>query len=124
MYAAPSAPFHRIRENYLKAYQKLALDEPDSSAGQTLQEAFPGLCQTAKAVNEFSDSEICKAIKELRPTITQIPKHRFAKLSSPYLDVSVVRLLKLASETKARSVFPWFTPAPCAGPARRAGRRP
>ena len=47
MYAAPSAPFHRIRENCLKAYQKLALDEPDSSAGQTLQEAFPGLRQTA-----------------------------------------------------------------------------
>jgi len=39
--------FHRIQTDYLGTYQALVLDEPYSSVGPTLQEAFPGLHQTA-----------------------------------------------------------------------------
>ena len=31
--------FHRIRANYLSAYQNLVLNEPDSAVSQTLKEA-------------------------------------------------------------------------------------
>jgi hypothetical protein len=41
--------FHRIRINYLNAYQTLVLDEPDSAVSQTLKEAFLALPQAAES---------------------------------------------------------------------------
>ena len=40
--------FHRIRANYLSAYQNLVLNEPDSAVSQTLKEAFLALRQAAE----------------------------------------------------------------------------
>ncbi|MCW5237238.1 hypothetical protein [Verminephrobacter eiseniae] len=40
--------FHRIRGDYLNAYQELLLNEPDSSVSQTLKEAFLALRQVAE----------------------------------------------------------------------------
>jgi hypothetical protein len=40
--------FHRIRGEYLTAYQKLVLAEPDSAVSQTLKEAFLTLRQAAE----------------------------------------------------------------------------
>lgn len=41
--------FHRIRADYLNAYQTLVLDEPDSAVNQTLKEAFLALRQAAES---------------------------------------------------------------------------
>jgi hypothetical protein len=41
--------FHRIRANYLSAYQNLVLNEPDSAVSQTLKEAFLALRQAAES---------------------------------------------------------------------------
>ena len=41
--------FHRIRVDYLNAYQALVLDEPDSAVSQTLKEAFLALRQVAES---------------------------------------------------------------------------
>lgn len=41
--------FHRIRLDYLNAYQTLVLDEPDSAVSQTLKEAFLALRQAAES---------------------------------------------------------------------------
>ncbi|MDR0672414.1 MAG: hypothetical protein LBF93_01860 [Zoogloeaceae bacterium] len=41
--------FHRIRGEYLDAYQTLLLNEPDSAVSQTLKEAFLALRQTAES---------------------------------------------------------------------------
>lgn len=41
--------FHRIRMNYLDAYQKFVLSEPDSAVSQTLKEAFLALRQVAES---------------------------------------------------------------------------
>jgi hypothetical protein len=41
--------FHRLRENYLNAYQELLLAEPDSSVSPALKEAFLALRQAAEA---------------------------------------------------------------------------
>ena len=41
--------FHRIRSDYLNAYQTLVLDEPDSAVSQTLKEAFLALRQSAES---------------------------------------------------------------------------
>ncbi len=41
--------FHRIRANYLNAYQELVLNEPDSAISQTLKEAFLALRQAAES---------------------------------------------------------------------------
>jgi hypothetical protein len=41
--------FHRIRSDYLNAYQKLVLNEPDSALSQTLKEAFLALRQAAES---------------------------------------------------------------------------
>lgn len=41
--------FHRIRTDYLNAYQSLVLNEPDSAVNQTLKEAFLALRQTAES---------------------------------------------------------------------------
>jgi hypothetical protein len=41
--------FHRIRADYLNAYQKLVLNEPDSAVSQTLKEAFLALRQVAES---------------------------------------------------------------------------
>jgi len=41
--------FHRIRTNYLNAYQTLILNEPDSAVNQTLKEAFLALRQAAES---------------------------------------------------------------------------
>lgn len=41
--------FHRARVDYLNAYQKLVLDEPDSAVSQTLKEAFLALRQVAES---------------------------------------------------------------------------
>ena len=40
--------FHRIRADYLNAYQELVLNEPDSAVSQTLKEAFLALRQAAE----------------------------------------------------------------------------
>ncbi len=40
--------FHRIRTDYLNAYQELVLNEPDSAVSQTLKEAFLALRQAAE----------------------------------------------------------------------------
>jgi hypothetical protein len=41
--------FHRIRADYLNAYQTLVLNEPDSAVSQTLKEAFVALRQAAES---------------------------------------------------------------------------
>ncbi|HOO41749.1 MAG TPA: hypothetical protein PK653_09895 [Syntrophales bacterium] len=41
--------FHRIRVDYLNAYQNLVLNEPDSAVSQTLKEAFLALRQAAES---------------------------------------------------------------------------
>ncbi len=41
--------FHRIRTDYLRAYQSLVLGEPDSAVSQTLKEAFLALRQVAES---------------------------------------------------------------------------
>lgn len=41
--------FHRIRVDYLSAYQNLVLTEPDSAVSQTLKEAFLALRQAAES---------------------------------------------------------------------------
>ncbi|MDD9860213.1 MAG: hypothetical protein OXU40_07175, partial [Nitrospira sp.] len=41
--------FHRIRADYLTAYQSLVLNEPDSAVNQTLKEAFLALRQAAES---------------------------------------------------------------------------
>lgn len=41
--------FHRIRQNYLNAYQDLVLNEPNSSVSQALKEAFLALRQAAES---------------------------------------------------------------------------
>jgi hypothetical protein len=41
--------FHRIRVDYLNAYQTLVLNEPDSAVSQTLKEAFLALRQSAES---------------------------------------------------------------------------
>lgn len=41
--------FHRIRTDYLTAYQSLVLNEPDSAVSQTLKEAFLALRQAAES---------------------------------------------------------------------------
>lgn len=41
--------FHRLRVDYLNAYQTLVLNEPDSAIGQTLKEAFLALRQAAES---------------------------------------------------------------------------
>lgn len=41
--------FHRFRMDFLNAYQKLVLAEPDSSVSQTLKEAFLALRQVAES---------------------------------------------------------------------------
>lgn len=40
--------FHRIRVDYVRAYQTLVLNEPDSAVSQTLKEAFLALRQAAE----------------------------------------------------------------------------
>lgn len=41
--------FHRIRMDYLNTYQKLVLNEPDSSVSQSLKEVFLALRQAAES---------------------------------------------------------------------------
>lgn len=41
--------FHRIRSDYLNAYQTLVLNEADSAVSQTLKEAFLALRQAAES---------------------------------------------------------------------------
>lgn len=41
--------FHRLRVDYLNAYQTLVLNEPDSAVSQTLKEAFLALRQAAES---------------------------------------------------------------------------
>ncbi len=41
--------FHRVRVDYLNAYQNLVLNEPDSAVSQTLKEAFLALRQVAES---------------------------------------------------------------------------
>jgi len=41
--------FHRVRVDYLNAYQSLVLNEPDSAVSQTLKEAFLALRQVAES---------------------------------------------------------------------------
>lgn len=41
--------FHRIRTDYLNAYQQLVLNEPDSSVNQSLKEVFLALRQAAES---------------------------------------------------------------------------
>lgn len=41
--------FHRVRVDYLNAYQKLVLDEPNSAVSQSLKEAFLALRQSAES---------------------------------------------------------------------------
>ena len=41
--------FHRVRVDYLNAYQNLVLTEPDSAVSQTLKEAFLALRQAAES---------------------------------------------------------------------------
>lgn len=41
--------FHRIRSDYLNAYQALVMNEPDSAVSQTLKEAFLALRQAAES---------------------------------------------------------------------------
>ena len=41
--------FHRLRSEYLTAYQTIVLNEPDSAVSQTLKEAFLALRQAAES---------------------------------------------------------------------------
>jgi hypothetical protein len=41
--------FHRLRIDYLNAYQRLVLNEPDSAVSQTLKEVFLTLRQAAES---------------------------------------------------------------------------
>lgn len=41
--------FHRVRADYMNAYQTLVLNEPDSAVSQTLKEAFLALRQVAES---------------------------------------------------------------------------
>src|SRR3989344_1741748 len=41
--------FHRVRVDYMNAYQSLVLNEPDSAVSQTLKEAFLALRQVAES---------------------------------------------------------------------------
>ena len=41
--------FHRVRGDYLNAYQTLVIAEPDSAVSQTLKEAFLALRQAAES---------------------------------------------------------------------------
>lgn len=41
--------FHRVRVDYMNAYQKLVLDEPNSAVSQSLKEAFLALRQAAES---------------------------------------------------------------------------
>jgi len=41
--------FHRLRMDYLSAYQDLVLAEPDSAVSQTLKEAFLALRKVAES---------------------------------------------------------------------------
>jgi hypothetical protein len=44
--------FHRVRMDYLNAYQKFVLDEPNSAVSQSLKEAFLALRQAAESERE------------------------------------------------------------------------
>jgi len=48
--------FHRIRLNFLNAYQDLVINEPNSSVSQTLKEAFLALRNTAETDSEIVDT--------------------------------------------------------------------
>jgi hypothetical protein len=41
--------FHRIRTDFLNAYQEMVMAEPDSAVSQTLKEAFLVLRQAAES---------------------------------------------------------------------------
>ncbi|MEH2214970.1 restriction endonuclease, SacI family [Nostoc sp.] len=45
--------FHRLRSQFLSAYQQLVLTEPDSAVNQPLKEAFLALRQAAESAREF-----------------------------------------------------------------------
>ncbi len=45
--------FHRLRSEFLEAYQQLVLAEPESAVTQPLKEAFLALRQTAESAREF-----------------------------------------------------------------------
>lgn len=45
--------FHRLRSQFLSAYQQLVLTEPDSAVSQPLKEAFLALRQAAESTREF-----------------------------------------------------------------------
>ena len=45
--------FHRLRSQFLSAYQQLVLAEPDSAVSQPLKEAFLALRQAAESTREF-----------------------------------------------------------------------
>ncbi|MFN6539259.1 MAG: DNA methyltransferase [Nostoc sp. EkiNYC01] len=45
--------FHRLRAQFLSAYQQLVLTEPDSAVSQPLKEAFLALRQAAESAREF-----------------------------------------------------------------------
>jgi hypothetical protein len=45
--------FHRLRPQFLEAYQQLMLAEPDSAVSQPLKEAFLALRQAAESTREF-----------------------------------------------------------------------
>ncbi|MEH2350258.1 MAG: restriction endonuclease, SacI family [Nostoc sp.] len=45
--------FHRLRSQFLSAYQQLVLTEPDSAVSQPLKEAFLALRQAAESAREF-----------------------------------------------------------------------
>ncbi len=45
--------FHRLRSQFLSAYQQLVLREPDSAVSQPLKEAFLALRQAAESAREF-----------------------------------------------------------------------
>lgn len=42
--------FHRLRMQFIEAYQKLILAEPDSAVSQPLKEAFLVLRQAAESI--------------------------------------------------------------------------
>lgn len=48
--------FHRLRADFLNAYQQLVLDEPDSAVRQPLKEAFLALRQAAESNSDFESS--------------------------------------------------------------------
>lgn len=45
--------FHRLRSQFLEAYQQLVLAEPESAVTQPLKEAFLALRQAAESAREF-----------------------------------------------------------------------